>query len=819
MDERISLLFREVADLSQAERERVFAVRNVSPELRAEVESLLACESEQGHSVTECIGQAAQEAFRARAGLPAEATLTGQTVGAYTLMSAIGQGGMGSVWLARRSDGRFEGHAAVKFLNAALVGHAGGERFQREGTILGRLTHPHIARLLDAGVSAMGQPYLVLEHVGGQHIDRYCETNGLSIEGRIRLFIEVLDAVAHAHANLIVHRDIKPSNVLVTPEGSVKLLDFGIAKLLEDTGQPADSTALTREGGGALTPEFAAPEQMTGGAITTATDVYSSGVLLFHLLGGQRRTGSPVQALQAMVEAEFPKLPAARGDLATIVAKALKRDPADRYSSAAAFAEDLRRYLNHEPIRARPDTLRYRAAKFVRRRWRGVSALAAAALLTTAVVVFYTARLTAERNHARLEAEKAAKVTELLTGLFTATDPYITHEVKDPTVRGLLDAGADRVRRELAGQPELKAQMLTVMGRVYQRLGDYDKAQPLLEEAVAIGRRGQETEGLAQSLNELGVLQRQKGDFAGAAQTLQESLAIRRRLLGAEHRDVAVTLVDLARVYTNQGDDQRAEPLLRESLRIRRKALGEENSETATSMNDLALVLWEKGQLREAATLFQKSLAIEQKVFGEDSASVASVTGNLALVTEDLGDLATAEALFRRQLVIDRKVLGNNHPDVAIVLNNLSHPVRIQGKYDEAAALLREALAIARPALGEEHPLTAAYMTNLARVELAQGMAAEAELLIRHAVEVRRRVFHAGDWRTASAESLLGAVLTKLGKYDEAAPLLLNAQRLLKDIPGPQAEEARANRERLANLAKARRAESAAAALMERDSR
>ncbi len=737
------------------------------------------------------------------AGLPLEASLEGQTVGAYTLLSQIGQGGMGSVWLARRSDGRFEGQVAVKFLNAALVGRPGAERFRREGTILARLAHPHIARLIDAGVSPLGQPYLVLEHVAGEHIDSWCDSRASGTEARVRLFLDVLDALAHAHANLVVHRDIKPSNVLVTADGCVKLLDFGIAKLLEDTAELGAATALTREGGWALTPEYAAPEQATAGPVTTATDVYSSGVLLFQLLGGRRPAGTPAETMRALVDAESPRLCGVPGDLATVVAKALKKEPSQRYSSASAFAEDLRRYLDHEPIGARPDTLGYRTAKFLRRRWRGVTVGAAGVLLVAVVTAFYTARLAAERNHAQLEAAKAAKVSELLIGLLTATDPYVTHDVKEPTVRGLLDAGAERVRRELAGQPELKAQMLTVMGRVYQRLDENSKAQPLLEEAVAIGRRGPPSEALAQSLNDLGALQRNRGDYAAATQTLGEALAMRRKVLGPEHQDVAVTLDELARAYESRGDNDRAEPLFREALRIRRKVLGDQDSETATSLNDLGLLLWEKGELASAVALLRESLAIHRKVFGEEHASTAALMDNLAAVIEDQGDVAGSEVLFRRALAIRRKVLDKNHIDIAISLNNLSHPLRHEGKLPEAESLLREAVAISQHALGDEHPTTASLQMNLARAELALGHAAAAEPLVRHGLEVRRRALRKDDWRTGSAESLLGEVLMALGRYGEAEGLLLHAQGLLKDIPGQQGDDARSNRELLTTLKQA----------------
>src|SRR5215472_1091773 len=307
---------------------------------------------------------------------PPEATLAGLSFGPYTLVSPIGHGGMGSVWLAERSDGRFTGYAAVKLLNAALLGRSAEKRFRREGTILARLTHPHIGRLIDAGVSATAQPYLVLEHVDGRPIDRYCDDEGLSTDDRIRLFLDVQAAVAHAHANLIVHRDLKPSNVLVTPAGQVKLLDFSIAKLIEDENAPA-ATRLTEDTGSAMTPRYAAPEQITGDAVTTATDVYALGVLLFELLTGRHPTGGAAKSsaalAQSITDGEPVRLSAAaperwrratRGDLETILAKALKKNPAERYASVTEFADDLRRYLEHQPISARPDSVRYRASKF-----------------------------------------------------------------------------------------------------------------------------------------------------------------------------------------------------------------------------------------------------------------------------------------------------------------------------------------------------------------------------------------------------------------------------------------------------------------------
>ncbi|HEY7054937.1 MAG TPA: serine/threonine-protein kinase, partial [Vicinamibacterales bacterium] len=353
-------------------------------------------------------------------------TLVGQRVGAYTIVSPIGHGGMGTVWLAERSDGRFERNAAVKFLNVTLIGR-GDERFRREGTILARLAHPNIAQLLDAGVSATGHPYLILEHVKGLPLDRFCEQRRLDVEGRVRLFLDVLSAVAHAHAHLIVHRDLKPSNVLVDEQGTVKLLDFGIAKLLEDDGHQGTATQLTRDAGSALTPEYAAPEQISSEPVTTATDVYALGVLLYVLLTGRHPAGAALRSsadlVKAIIEIDPPRMSQTadtdalrrqlRGDLETVVAKALKKNPAERYASVTAMANDLQRYLRHEPVTARPDTVAYRAAKFVRRHRLGVAAaMLTIASLSIGLYVVNRERAVAQRRFVQVR-QLAGKLFEI----------------------------------------------------------------------------------------------------------------------------------------------------------------------------------------------------------------------------------------------------------------------------------------------------------------------------------------------------------------------------------------------------------------------
>jgi tetratricopeptide (TPR) repeat protein len=479
-----------------------------------------------------------------------------------------------------------------------------------------------------------------------------------------------------------------------------------------------------------------------------------------------------------------------QGDLDTIIAKALKKVAAERYASVTALADDLRRSLHHEPISARPDTLKYRTMSFIRRHVQGVATAVAVVLLIGGVTAFYTTRLAKERDRARMEAAKAAKVSDLLTGLLTGADPYATREMRgEPTVRGLLDAGVERVQKELDGQPELQAEMLTVMGRTYRRLGVFDKALPLLQKALAIGRPvfGQDSADLAQSLNDLGVMLSERGDYAEAARSLEEALRMRRKVLGSAHADVAITLVELGRVYQDQGFNERAEPLQREALAIRRRVLGEQHGEVGTSLSDLASVLRLKGDLAGAESVLRECLEVNRKARGEDHPNMSTPLNDLGLIAAARGHYLDAEALFRQSLLKGRQSLGERHPTLAITLNNLGKALLEQRKYDEAESALQEALNIALPALGSEHPLAAIYKINLASVHLARNEPEAAETLLRQALPIRarapglvpyrRRTFPEDDWSVAATKSLLGAALVARKRFEEGERVLLDARR------------------------------------------
>jgi serine/threonine protein kinase len=658
--------------------------------------------------------------------LPAAASLAGQAFGAYTLDSLIGRGGMGTVWLAHRSDGRFEGRAAVKLLNASLVGRAGEERFRREGQILARLAHPYIARLLDAGVSPGGQPYLVLEHVEGEPIDRFCDEQALGVEERLRIFLEVLDAVGHAHANLIVHRDLKPSNVLVDTNGNAKLLDFGIAKLLDGEGEGGAASALTREAGRALTPEFAAPEQITGGVVTTATDVYALGTLLYLLLAGRHPAAtarSPSDLVRTILETE-PERPsdlfagsrtldpqqqrhiadarattpetlgrALRGDLDTIVGKALKKSAAQRYPSVTAFAEDLRSHLRDEPIGAAPDTLRYRAAKFARRNRAGIAAaavVAAAALLGAAGILWQARIARSERDEARVQLARATAVKDFLGFLLSASAPA----GRPYSVSELLEQGEFVIDREFAADPPLRAEMLVAIAQPYVNAERFERAARILERAAAIAEEARDPVLRARALCPLAIVK-----LATEGKTAESQEMISRALSGlpdeprfAPLRAACLTQRASFGFFTEEGETMVRDAV--EAIGLLEKGPVQNLSAQIDARSALAFGYYLTRQYSKAEQTYAEVVAELERAGRERTLAAADVWNNWALLYF-VGDIRNAEPLLGRSLELLRSIEGRD----AVAPTNLFNYAGVLhrlARYDEAERVFRETIRVAR---------------------------------------------------------------------------------------------------------------------------
>jgi eukaryotic-like serine/threonine-protein kinase len=751
--------------------------------------------------------------------LPARAALAGAQVGAYRLLEPIGHGGMGSVWLAERSDGRFQGRVAVKLLNAALVGQAGEDRFAREGTILARLAHPQIAHLIDAGVSPAGQPYLVLEHVDGEEIDRYCDTRQFGVDARVRLFLDVLAPVAHAHANLVVHRDLKPSNVLVTADGRVKLLDFGIAKLLEPDGGTGVVTLLTREGASVLTPAYAAPEQVTGAPVTTATDVYALGVLLYVLLTGRHPAGqattSPAALLKAVVETD-PRRPSEvvrdtrtasvedvaaitashaasparlgqllEGDLDVIVATALKKNPLERYVTVGAFADDLRRYLHHQPIGARADSIAYRAAKFARRNRTAVAlvALTLVALVAGLVGTLTQARratrqatlavaereradqqareATEQRDFARRQLSRAEAINDLNAFLIVDAAPLGTSF----TARDLLARAERIVGRQRGDAADNRVEMLVAIGRLYGSVGETAKEHRILEQAYARSRSIPDASVRAKAACALAGSVARIGDFPRARQLLREGLEIL-----PTHPQYA-----LARVFChmwgsgvqNWTGDSKAAIAHMQTARTLASESGVASDLLQLKLTmDMAEAYRNGGRNREAEPVFREAYEGLVALGREDTERAGTLLNNWGLALYSLGQPREAERMLRRSVQISSADGSGRHVE-PILWNNLARSLFDLGRLSEAIALAERAYAGAVHE-GDELVTNQALFLR-ARLHLAKGDLTRAAQLLGEVEPRFRRVFPAGHRQIAALTTEQALLAQARGELDIAA--------------------------------------------------
>jgi tetratricopeptide (TPR) repeat protein len=734
------------------------------------------------------------------------AAAIGRRIGAYRVTRVLGEGGMGAVYGAERADGAFEKQVAIKLLGPNRAIGEARRRFRAEQQILATLQHPGIAPLLDGGTTEDGVPYLVMEYVDGDPIDRYCDARNLGIDARLALFCDVCAAVAYAHRNLIVHRDIKPSNILVTPANEAKLLDFGIAKLLDDT---VESVALTqtRADMRLLTPHYASPEQVRGEPVTTASDVYALGVLLCQLLSGalpyafpssrsreiervvctveprppselctmthEDRTPVQIAAARGTTPARLERL--LRGDLDNIVLTALRKDPARRYGSAQELADDIRRHMQGRPVRARPDTWAYRTGKFVRRHLLAVGAGAAAVLLLVAVAATMSVqarRIASERDAAERERARAEQLAGLVERVFTASDPR-REPRPDVTVRELLDAGAPEIERELAGQPRVLARLLGTIGTAYLNLGEIDVARERLRRAVELGRAHLPPDhpDLAASLTRLADAEFVNDDAREADRLHTEALAIYQRALPPDDPRIAVVLNarGAVRQHLERLDDAEAD--FTEALRILR-VRGATDASVAAVLSNLAQVAHTRGNYALAETRYRETLALARGALSPADPALGDYAYNLAVLLHERGATDEAEALYGEALANNRTAFGPDHPEVATVLVALGRLYRDRGNLERARETIEEARAIAGSRYGETHTEYAYHTANLAVLLREQGEPERAlELLAEAIATYRERLPPAHAW-LAGALRAQGEALTDLGRADEAeAPL------------------------------------------------
>jgi eukaryotic-like serine/threonine-protein kinase len=694
----------------------------------------------------------------ARNTLPAEVT-PGRVIGRYRVIRTLGRGGMGTVYLAERADQHYHQHVALKVMSRSLFHGEPAGRFRAERQILARLNHPNIARLLDGGQTDDGTPFLVMEHVAGVRIDEYCLTNRVSKRARLLLVQQVCAAVQYAHQMLVVHRDVKPSNILVTPDGVPKLLDFGIAKLLDPTDAGVTSP-VTSVRDRVLTPENASPEQLRGDPVGTASDVYRLGVLLYELLSGTRPyrfAGCSISEIEKLISESTPVPPSVQrpelardlsGDLDNIVMKAMHRDPERRYASAAALAQDIQNYLDGLPVLARPDTWIDRTSKFLRRIAIEVAGAATAAVLIATVLVFYTISIAGERDTANRERQTASAVAEFMMDVFRRANPNES-KGNTVTVREALDAAARRIDIDLPDQPRLRLTLMRHITQAYNGLGLWPQAQDMMERAVAqerstFGNRGVE---LARSLETLGHVYYNTSRFDAAASAFDEAMSIR-------------------------------------------KALGiEEQPEAIILLNSIALNFRARQQFARAIEYHQRAEALARALSPQNDSVLGRVLQGFAMTYSDAGDQANSERYARAALPLTRGLIVDGHDMYANVLAALGTTLQRQYKLEEAEKVHREFVARQTKQLGPDHLLVGRAQNNFGHVLRAKGDYADAERAYVEALRIYRLHIDTAQFDVAVAWHNLGTLHHYSGELERSLPELDQALRFKSEATGPRSPQ------------------------------
>ena len=734
-------------------------------------------------------------------------------VGVYRIVRPIGRGGMATVYLAERDDGQFEQQVALKILDPGddapeLLG-----RFEQERQILASLQHPNIARLLDGGVTPTGEPYVAMDYIDGDRIDSYCDTNRLPIKARLELFLKIVSAVQYAHKNLVIHRDIKPANILVDQNGEAKLLDFGIAKLVDSQAMPHASPA-THSAVTPMTPDYASPEQILGDPVTTASDVYQLGYLFYLLVAGRSPyrvdRSSYAGAIDAICKQD-PLPPSAAvlldevggdqvdpvatdfigynrnttaprlakilaGDLDNVALMALRKEPGRRYESAGDLGADIERYLRAQPLAARPNTIRYRLGKFVKRHAIGVATSALAVIAITVGTAFYTVRITSERNRAQIEALKAAQVSDFVIELFRVSDPSEARGAL-VTARELLDRGAEQIEEELADQPDVKGSLLSTIGQTYFGLGLYESAEQTLSRAVDVQRsiHGADHRDTLSTLNHLGNVYRARGEYGRAEALLREVYGSRRRLDGDEHPQTLAVLSNVGLSAWRQGKFDEAEVIFGEVLDARQRVLGGDHPDVVRSVTNLANVRFMRGHYNEAAAGYARSIELGTRVLGEDHPSTMDALNNLAMTYEQQGSLEEAAALLDKVIALRSRVLGPAHARTLSARHNLATVQWKLGHHENAQRQLEDVLDARRRVLGSDHPETLWSQRNLAGVYSDLGRGEESERLYRETLQARIRVLGELHPDTLNSRQDLAQLLETSERYAEAEALYREA--------------------------------------------